>query len=392
MAEGLLRRLVMRHYRRFSPALNLAAEAWGRAVTTYEGFDEENARVADAFAEELGRVLGARSTLDHFRYSQGFEARFADLCGRKEAVGLGSCTAALELTLVALGVGPGDEVVTAAHSFIATALAIHHTGARPVLVDVDPGDLCMRADAVAAAITPRTKAVVPVHMHGHVAEMPALLDLCKSRGLPVVEDCAQATGATLNEKPVPFGNIGCFSFYPSKPLGGLGNGGMLVTDNRDLAEKVRILRDPDGSDPLLLRAGRTPSFLHPADVALLRVRLDEWPMRQAARAERAAIYAAALSHRDPVLPAPGVQSAWGGFVLRSDRRDALKRRLLAAGFETKIEYQTPFFESPTFVSMGWDPARWPIAQDAARRGLSLSTRPSLSLDHARRIAALAASE
>jgi len=390
VADGLLRRLVLRHYRRFAPVLDLGAEVWGQAITGYEGFDAEHARVATELAQALGPVLGARSTLDHYRNGLAFETRFARFCGKRHAVGLGSCTDALELSLVALGVGPGDEVVTSAHSFIATALAIHHTGARPVLVDPAPTDLCLRAEAVQRALSPRTRAIVPVHMHGHVADMDEILALAQRAGIPVVEDCAQATGARRKGRPVPIGPTGSFSFYPSKPLGGLGNGGMLVTDDDDLAQAVRTLRDPDGADPILLRSGRTPSFLHPVDVALLGIRLEGLAESRGARAERAAIFQQALGHLEPLRPSPDTESAWGAFVIRSDRRDALKQRLLVAGFETKIEYQTPFFESPTFASYGWRPEDYPVARDAARRGLSLPLRPSLPLATVRRMAQVAA--
>ena len=377
----------MRHYQRFAPALDLGAELYGRLVTPYEGFDEENAAVAGPLQAELGRVLGARSTLDHWRYIRSFEAEFAAWCGRRFCVGLGSGTAALELALVAMGVGPGDEVITSAHTFIATALAVHHAGAKLVLVDPDPSDLCLRAEAVARAITPRTKLILPVHMHGHLAELPAILALARARGLAVLEDCAQAAGAAWGEQPVPIGGHGCFSFYPSKPLGGLGNGGCFVTDDPALAAVVERLRDPDGADPLLLRAGRTPSFLHPVDVALLRCRLPLMGQRQAARAARAAVYQRALADPSALRPQPGVRSAWASFVIRRPDRDAVRARLLRAGFEAKVEYEVPLMESPSLRPLGLEPAAFPVALQAAREGLSLPTRPSLSLQAAARLAA-----
>lgn len=378
MADGPLKRLVMRHYRRFAPVLDLGAEALGRYQRGYEGFDAEHAELLEALPQELGRVLGARSTLDHWRAGRAFEEELAAWCGRRRAVGLGSGTAALALTMVAMGVGPGDEVITSAHSFIATALAIHQTGARVVLVDPDPSDLCLRAAAVEAAVTPRTRLLLPVHMHGHLAEMDAILELARARGLAVLEDCAQAAGAAEGGRRAPIGGTGCLSFYPSKPLPGLGNGGALITDDHALADRVQRLRDPDGADPLLLRGARTPSFLHPVDVALLRLRLPRQHARQAARAERAARYAARLGALRPLRPRPGVDSAWASFTLRHPRRDALRARLLAAGFETRVEYPTPFFDSPTLAALGPFGAL-PVAREAAAQGLSLPTRPTYPL-------------
>lgn len=378
MAEGPLKRLIMRHYRRFAPALDLGAEAFGRLARGYEGFDAENAVLMGELGEELGKVLGARSTLDHWRAGKAFEAELAAWCGRRRAVGLGSGTAALALTMVAMGIGPGDEVITSAHSFIATALAVHQTGARLVLVDPDPSDLCLRAAAVEAALSPRTRLILPVHMHGHLAEMDAILTLARARGLRVLEDCAQAAGAREGGRRAPIGGTGCLSFYPSKPLGGLGNGGALITDDDALADAVERLRDPDAADPLLLRGARTPSFLHPVDVALLRLRLPRQEARQAARAERAARYATRLGHLRPLRPRPGVDSAWGAYTIRHPRRDALKARLMAAGFETRVEYPTPFFDSPTLAALGpFGPL--PVAREAAAQGLSLPTRPTYPL-------------
>lgn len=387
----MLKGLVLRHYRRVAPALDLAGRAYRAAVLGYDAYDRHNAATAEALGDELSTVLSAPGTFELWAYSKRFEARFAAWCGRRHAVGTASGTAALQLTLAALGVGPGDEVITSAHTFVATALAIHNVGARPVLVDPSPRDLCLTADAVAHAFTPRTRAIVPVHMHGHVGEIEAILALARVRGVPVVEDCAQAHGARRGGVAVPVGGTGCFSFFASKPLGGAGNGGMIVTDDADLAARCERARDPEGGDPVVLRAARTPSYLDALEAAVLTARLPRLGEWRARRAENAADYRARLGDLDPVAPDPTVESAWYSFVVRVPDRDRVKAAMLVRGVETKVEYDPWFVRSPTFAAMGWRPARWPVAAAAADRGLSLPMHPFLTAaDRDRVVAALRA--
>lgn len=378
----LLKRLVLRHYRRFAPALDLAGAAYARAVVPYEAFDRHNDAVKDAIAAELSRALGARSTFELWRLGRRWETTFAAWCGRRHGVGTASGTAALQLALAASGVGPGDEVITSAHTFIATILAIRNVGATPVLVDPDPSDLCLRAAAVERLIGPRTRAIVPVHMHGHVAEVAPLLET----GRVVIEDCAQAHGArpAPGAPRLPVGPTGVFSFFPSKPLGGAGNGGMLVTDDERLATLADTARDPEGADPVVLRAARTPSYPDALQAAVLTARLphlEEWRRR---RAENAAFYQRALAGLDPVLPRAGVESAWYSFVVRVPDRDATKRRMLIGGVETKIEYATPVHRAPVFGG-AWDGVSFLVAEDAAARGLSLPVHPFLTREERDRV-------
>lgn len=361
----MIRELILRHYRRFAPILDLGAQAYRGAVLSYDAFEAANLETKDTLASELSQVLGARGTFELWSYSTRFEGRFAQWCGRRFGVGLASGTAAIQLALTAAGVGAGDEVITSAHTFVATILAIRNTGATPILVDPDPTDLCLRADAVARAITPRTRAIVPVHMHGHVADMEGILAL--DPRLVVIEDCAQAHGATLHGRRVPVGPIGCFSFYASKPLGGAGNGGMVVTDDEALARRIQSLRDPEAETPGV----RTPSYLDALEAALLTARLprmEDWRARRAANAT-----AYTRLPVDSLRPAPGVESAWYSFVIRHPRRDQLKRELLLAGIETKIEYHPGLLRS-----LGIDARPFPVAVAAADRGLSLPVHPFLS--------------
>lgn len=370
----MIRALILRNYRRLAPVLDLGAQAYRGAVLSYDAFDSANLETKDAVAAELSAVLSARGTFELWSYSTRFEGRFAAWCGRRFGVGLASGTAAIQLALTAAGIGAGDEVITSAHTFVATLLAIRNTGATPVLVDPHPSDLCLRADAVARAITPRTRAIVPVHMHGHIADMDGILAL--DPRLVVIEDCAQAHGATLRGRRVPIGPTGCFSFYASKPLGGAGNGGMVVTDDEVLAHRIQSLRDPEGETP----GSRTPSYLDALEAALLTARLprmDDWRAR---RAENAAAYAALPV--DQLRPGPGVASAWYSFVIRHPKRDTLKRDLLARRIETKIEYHPGCLRQ-----LGIDGRPFPVAMAAADQGLSLPVHPFLAADDRARVIA-----
>jgi dTDP-4-amino-4,6-dideoxygalactose transaminase len=380
-----IKRFVLRRYQSFAPALDIAGQAWGAAVTGCDGYERQNLSLKDEISRELGRVLGARNTFELWSYTKAFEADFAAFCQKPHAVGTSSCTAALQVTLAALGVGPGQEVVTSAHTFVATALAIHNTGATPVLVDPEPGDLCISLRGVEKALTSRTRAIVPVHMHGHVADMGPILDLAEERGIAVVEDCAQAPGASRGGRRVPIGHTGCFSFFANKPIGGAGNGGMIVTDDPELERRLALAVDPEGGDPVVLAGARTPCYLDALEVAVLKPKLaraDAWRERRAAIARR---YLDAFSGLDAVLPSRNVESAWYGFVLRIANRNRVRSRMLRRGIETRVEYDPPFFRSPAFAKMGWNARSWPVAVRAAQSGLTLPAHPFLTIEEQERV-------
>ncbi len=372
---------ILRNHSRLAPVIRVAGALYGRAVVPYEAFDRANAEIVNTLGPDLSRALGARSSFELWQIGKAWEARFAGWCGRAHSVGTASGTAALQIALVAAGVGPGDEVITSAHTYAATVLAIRNTGATPILVDPDPGDLCLRAAAVRGAMTGRTRAIVPVHMHGHAAEVGPMLGF----GVHVIEDCAQAHGCTVAGRRVPLGPTGCFSFFPSKPIGGTGNGGMIVTDDAALAARADAARDPDSADPIVLRAARTPSYPDPLQVALLGARLDRYEATRARRAANAAYYLERAAHLSPVLPAVGVESAWYSFVVRVPERDRARAWLLARGVETKVEYATPVFRSSLFADAGWRPDDWPVADRAAREGISIPVHAWLTLDERRRV-------
>lgn len=304
-----------------------------------------------------------------------FERQFADYCGTRHAVGVGSGGSALQLALEALGVGSGDEVITVANTFIATACAISRTGATPVLVDCLDSTLGLDTGAVAGAVTPRTRAIVPVHLFGRLAEMEAIAQIATRHDLPIVEDAAQAHGAARGGRRAgAFGQLAGFSFYPAKNLGAWGDAGAVTTDDDALAARVRLLRDYGQRAKYEHEIPGENSRLDTLQAAILGVklmRLDAW---NDARRRAAARYRAGLAGTRVVLPAePDVAEAHVHhlFVVRIADRDRVRAELSRQGIQTGIHYPVPVHLHPAYRSLGRGVGSYPIAERAAQQLLSL---------------------
>lgn len=336
------------------------------------------------------RVMGSGMYIGGAELS-GFEEEFAAWCGAAHCVGLGNGLEALVLPLRARGIGPGDEVIVPAHTFIATWLAVAQTGARVVPVDADPVTMNLDLAAVEAAITPATKAVMPVHLYGAPVPGAALRALCAKHGLFFLEDAAQAHGAT--DGPTRAGAIGHaagFSFYPGKNLGAFGDGGALVTNDADLADRVRVLSNYGSKVKYHHDVAGGNSRLDPLQAAFLREKLPHLQGWNQRRQEIAAIYLQALAGTpDLTLPAlaAGTQSVWHLFVLRHPARDALQKALAAAGVQAALHYPVANHKSGAFAAeMGQ--MSFPVAEAICASCLSLPIGPHLSLEDAREIAAI----
>ncbi len=324
---------------------------------------------------ESGRfVLG--ETVDKF------EREFADYCGTREAVTVNSGTSALHLALLAAGVGPGDEVITVSMTFVATAAAILYCGATPVYVDVDPDTWTMDAAALATAITPRTKAIVPVHLHGRIADMSGILEIAKSRKLVVIEDAAQAHGAERDGiKAGAFGDMGCFSFYPGKNLGAAGEAGAVVTNRPELAERMRILRDwgQDGKYNHVVQG-----FNYRMDAlqaAVLRVKLRHLPAWTEQRQQAGALYDRLLANIDVGRPAPaGKDHVYHVYAITTPNRDQLQADLTAAGIATGIHYPRPVHLQRAYADPRYPVNSLPETEAFASTTLSLPIFPEITAD------------
>jgi dTDP-4-amino-4,6-dideoxygalactose transaminase len=310
-----------------------------------------------------------------------FEEQFAAECGTRYAIGVSSGTAALELVLRAMGIGPGDEVIVPTYTFIATAEAVSSVGATPVLVDVDPDTACITAEIVEAALTERTRAVIPVHLFGRTVDLAPILDLCRPRGIKVIEDACQAHSAQYRGKPVgSIGDAGCFSFYPTKNLGGWGDGGALVTDDAVLERDVRLLRT-HGESPRhnhQLTAGT--DRLDALQAAILSVKLRHLGDWNQARRDAAERLREGLAGTDVVLPAEpgeGEDHVYHLFVVRSERRDALRDHLDANGVSSAIHYPTPVHLQPCYSDLGLGLGSLPVAERLASENCSLPIFPAI---------------
>lgn len=321
---------------------------------------------------------------------EGFEADFAGYCDAAEAIGVSSGTSALELALRALGIGAGDEVVVPANSFIATAEAVSAVGATPRFADVDAGSLLLTAETVAAVLTPRVRCIIPVHLYGATVELEPILALAREHGAFVVEDACQAHGARLDGRRVGgLGNAGAFSFYPSKNLGAWGDGGAVVTNDPEVAERVRLLRSHGQPARYQHTIIGTTARLDGLQAALLRTKLRSLDVRTARRRRLGAELRQVLAGMPIELP-EAVRS--GGdhvhhlFVVRTDSRDALRAHLARDGIQTGLHYPTPLHLTEAYAHLGLRPGALPVVEHAADRVCSLPMFPAMTSGDIDRVA------
>jgi dTDP-4-amino-4,6-dideoxygalactose transaminase len=318
-----------------------------------------------------------------------FEREFAAYCGARHCVGVGNGLDALTLILRGYDIGPGDEVIVPSNTYIATWLAVSRTGAQPVPVEPDPATFNLDPARIEQAITPRTRAIIPVHLYGLPAEMDAINGLMRPRGLKVIEDAAQAHGARYRGRRAgSLGDAAGFSFYPSKNLGAFGDGGAVVTDDARLAERVAAFRNYGSRKRNEHEVQGCNSRLDELQAALLRVRLrhlDEWNERRRACAR---LYASLLSGTRLSLPSdqPGTEHAWHLYVIRAAQRDALQRALEARGVTTLIHYPVPPHLQPAYQDLGLREGALPISEAMHREVLSLPIGPHVSEDEVRYVA------
>ncbi len=346
------------------------------------------ASIRDEVAEAI------RSVLESTRFIGGeevtsFESEFAAYCGVNHALGVANGTDALHLALRALGIGNGDEVITAANSFIATAAAIAAAGARPVFADIDPLTYTIDPATIEPVITGRTKAIIPVHLFGQPADMQPIMEIARRHSLYVVEDAAQAHGAKYHgARTGSIGDIGCFSFYPGKNLGAYGDGGCITTNSSRLAECIEQLRDHGRVTKYEHAAVGFNSRLDTLQAAILRVKLrhlDQWNRNRQHIASR---YATELANAGIKIPSvrDGSTHVYHLYAIESEVRDALQTRLAAGGVSTGIHYPIPIHLQPAFAYLGYRKGDLPRSEQSAERLLSLPMFPELTPKQVSRVA------
>lgn len=321
-----------------------------------------------------------------------FEAEFATYCGAKHGIGVANGTEALFLALKALGIGEGDEVLVPANTFIATAAAAAHAGAIPVFVDCDPETYCIDPAKISRAITERTKAIIPVHLYGHPADMDAVMSIARANGLVVVEDCAQAHGTLYKGKHVgTIGDAAGFSFYPSKTLGAYGDAGIVLTNSDDVAERLKLLRDN----------GRTTWYEHAIvgynsrldgiQAAILRVKLKYLNQWVENRRSHAKLYGELLEDVDGLalpMEKPDMRHSYYVYVIRTDNRDGVMAQLKERGCGCAVHYPVPLHLQPAFGYLGGSEGDHPVSEKYAKEIISIPMFPELSPEQVREAASV----
>jgi dTDP-4-amino-4,6-dideoxygalactose transaminase len=337
--------------------------------------------------------LAVASLLDSGMYIMGsevnnFEIEFAAYCDVEYAVGVANGLDALVLALRALDVGIGDEVIVPSNTFIATWLAVSAVGAIPVPVEPNPSNHTIEISQILPAITKRTKAIIPVHLYGHPADIDPILSVASARGLVVIEDAAQAHGARYRGRRIGgHSDAVCWSFYPAKNLGALGDGGCITTSRLDIAEKLQILRNYGSAEKYKNVTLGVNSRLDALQAAILRVKLrylDEWNLR---RVEIAKLYQSELSESGLTLPLTSdwAEPVWHLFVALTPNRDALQKNLMKAGIETQIHYPIPPHMQEAYAGLNIAPEAFPVAQKLSQELLSLPIGPHLAFDGVSRV-------
>ena len=312
---------------------------------------------------------------------EAFEKEFAEYCGVKYAIGLDNGTSALEMALRAYDIGDGDEVITSAHTFIATASAIAFTGARPVLVDIDPETYNLNPNLIESTITDKTKAIMPVHIYGQTADMDKIMDIAQRYGLIVIEDACQAHGAKYKGNRVgSIGHAAAFSFYPGKNLGAYGDGGMLVTNDEEIEDKVKMLRNygqKEKYNHLFLAYNRRLDNIQAAILRVKLKRLDNW---NEARRCAAILYSELLADTDLILPycASYAEHIYHLYVIRTTKRDNLQTFLKTKGISTGIHYPIPVHQQKAYEYLKYNKGDLPITEQYASEFLSLPMFPEIT--------------
>jgi dTDP-4-amino-4,6-dideoxygalactose transaminase len=368
-----------------------AAEA-AKPVFDFLDLKAQFASIREEVMDAVSRVFESQYFILGPEVKQ-LEEELASKLGAEFAIGCASGTDALILSLMAADIGAGDEVITSPFSFIATADAIELVGARPVFVDIDRVTFNINSSLIEKAITPKTRAILPVHLFGLPAELDPILRIAKANSILVIEDAAQAIGSRYNDKFAgTIGDFGCFSFFPSKNLGGAGDGGLITTNDPVKAERLRMIRVHGSKEKYFHEMLGTNSRLDALQAAVLRVKLrhlDKWAAGRAGRADR---YRKLFEERKltslvkcPPVPARTFHHVYNQFTIRTTKRDELKEFLRQAGIPSEIYYPLCMHLQLAFRSLGYVAGNFPVAEQASREVLSLPVYPELSDDHQDRV-------
>lgn len=351
----------------------------------YHDYGRINHILKDDLMNELSHLLSIDSDKGLYAYAAKNEKAIGKKLGGGFCIGTNSGTTALQLSLAALGIGKGDEVITMPNTYIATLLAISNTGAKPILVDIAEETMLMDINDIEDKISEKTKAILPVHLYGQMCNMEKIGKISKKHGLKVVEDACHAHLARYSGNPPgAFSDAACYSFFPNKNLGGLGGGGMAITRNWIMSRKIRILRDEASNNPLVLKSLRTPALLDWSQIAFIKARMKYSPEWTERRREIAETYHEKLEGLPLELPCTDKKAyhVYRDFVIRVKNRDKLRKYLKRNGIETEVHYPLPVHLTKTYSYLGYKKGSLPISERTCETAVSLPISPLLSDDEA----------
>lgn len=345
---------------------------------SYNGYQRMYNNIKEDIFSEIEKLLRIDSDEGYFKYSRTNEKKIGRFLGGKYTTGTSCGTAALQFSLIALGIGKGDEVITVPNSYIATALSISNTGARPVFVDVNKDTMLMDLSKMKNAISDKTKAIMPVHLFGQMCNMKKIMRIAKEKGLFVIEDACQAHLSRYdNRLPGKYSNCACYSFFPNKNLGGISNGGMVVSKDKKLIENVADLRNPTSNKEIVLKSHRTPAYLDWNQIAFIKSKmryLKKWIEKRRQISQR---YIDELENLPLILPKTSKKAyhTYRNFIIRTEKRDQLDRYLKKKGIDTRTHYDKPIHLYKSYQYLRYKKGDFPVSEQVCEQMLSLPNNP-----------------
>ena len=333
--------------------------------------------------KELNNVISLKTTFDYERYINNFETDFSRYMDSKFALAVDSGTTALQLSLLATGVKTGDEVIIPSYTYISTALAVSNMGAKPIFVDIRKNDLTVNPEKIKFAVTDKTKAIIPVHIHGNPCQMDEILDICDDRNISLIEDCSQAHGAKFNGEWVGTFGIGCFSLHSSKNLGGVGDGGIIISNDESIINNIKKYIVPDNNGTHILNSQRTPCSINPMNAAILKLQLKNLKYYNERKNDIAKIYSD--GGVNIVTPSKNCYGVYRDIVTMSEDREKLQQYLSKNGIETKIKYKIPLHLTKTYSYLGCKKSDFPVTEEITKETLCLPAHHKLQNDEVREV-------
>lgn len=340
-----------------------------------------NNKIKDKLISEISRILKLKDNWEFEKDIKKLEQHFSAYCGTSHAIAVNSGTSALQLSLSALGIREGDEVIIPAYSYIATALAISNTGAKPVFCDINEEDLTIAVDKIETLINSRIKAIIPVHIHGNPCDMDAITKICTKHSISLIEDCCQSHGAMFSSKKTGSFGIGCFSFHTSKTIGGIGNSGIITFDDEQVYRKIKALMTPDNNTINILYSKRTPCTMDPIQAAIVRIKLGYLDQFNKRKLEIAKLYYSLISNpKITILPKNSgkdgmdkkdMKPVYRDIYIRCKERYLLQKHLTENGIESKARYNIPLHLTKTYSHLGYKKGDLPTSEKAADEVLCL---------------------